>query len=162
MADETKTTTTPTGNEQDYIDQIQKLKESTVSKEEYEKLVADNKKLIETLADGGKLDTDKPKEKVDVDEIRKKLYSEDCQLSNLEYCKNTLKLRAALIEEGNPDPFLPAGKNIAPTAEDIECAERVAEVMQNCIEYADGDSELFTNELMRLTKDVAPLAGKKR
>ena len=44
---------------------------------------------------------------------------------------------------------------IVPTTEDIECANRVAEVVKECIEYADGDSQLFTNELNRRTVDVA-------
>ena len=28
--------------------------------------------------------------------------------------------------------------------------------MKECVEYADGDSELFTNELMRRTNDAMP------
>ena len=56
MAEEEKKLT---GNEEDYIETIQKLKESTVSREDYDKLVADNKKLIETLAQGGSINTEK-------------------------------------------------------------------------------------------------------
>ena len=59
MAEEDKKLT---GNEEDYIETIQKLKESTVSREDYDKLVADNKKLIETLAQGGTINTEKENE----------------------------------------------------------------------------------------------------
>ena len=82
MAEEDKKLT---GNEEDYIETIQKLKESTVSREDYDKLVADNKKLIETLAQGGSINTEKEEEKVDVDALRKELYSDDVNLSACDY-----------------------------------------------------------------------------
>ena len=82
MAEEEKKVT---GNEEDYIETIQKLKESTVSREDYDKLVADNKKLIETLAQGGSINTEKEEEKVDVDALRKELYSDDVNLSACDY-----------------------------------------------------------------------------
>ena len=75
--------------------------------------------------------------------------------SNLEYWENALNLRQALIDSGENDPFLPYGHKIVPTTEDVECANRVAEVVKECIEYANGDSQLFTNELNRRTVDVA-------
>ena len=59
-----------------------------------------------------------------------------------------------MIAEGKPDPFLPIGKQIMPTNEDIEAANRVAEVFQSCVDYAEGDSAVFTNELQRRTIDI--------
>ena len=67
-----------------------------------------------------------------------------------------MKLREALLEKGEKDPFLPYGKNIIPTDEDIATADRVARVLQECVDYADGDSDIFTNELQRITVDTAP------
>lgn len=145
-----------TGNEEDYIDIIQKLKESTVSRDEYDKLVADNKKLIETLAQGGTIDTGKEEEKVDIDALRKELYSDDVNLSACDYWEKTLKLRDEVMKQGAPDPFIPVGKNIAPTAEDVQKAENVEKAVRSCLEYADGDSEAFTNELQRITVDAMP------
>lgn len=145
-----------TGNEEDYIDTIQKLKESTVSRDEYDKLVADNKKLIETLAQGGTIDTGKEEEKVDIAALRKELYSDDVNLSACDYWEKTLKLRDEVIKQGAPDPFIPVGKNIAPTAEDVQKAENVEKAVRSCLEYADGDSEAFTNELQRITVDAMP------
>lgn len=153
MAEEEKKVT---GNEEDYIDTIQKLKESTVSRDEYNKLVADNKKLIETLAQGGTINTEKEEEKVDVDALRKELYSDDVNLSACDYWEKTLKLRDEIIKQGAPDPFIPIGKNIAPTTEDIQLAEKVEKAARSCLEYADGDSEAFTNELQRITVDAMP------
>lgn len=144
-----------TGNDEDYIDTIKKLKENTVSKEDYEKLVADNKKLIETLASGGTIEKEEPK-KVDIKALREKLYSDDVNISNLEFCTTALELRNEIIKRGGGDPFLPVGKQIAPTAEDVQKANQVAEALQSCIEYAEGDSAVFTNELQRITIDAMP------
>ena len=33
----------------------------------------------------------------------------------------------------------------------------IAEQMQECVDYANGDDQLFTQELMRRTKDDSPL-----
>lgn len=144
-----------TGNDEDYIETIKKLKETTVSKEEYEKLVADNKKLIETLANGGTIEKEEPK-KVDIKALREKLYSDDVNMSNLEFCSAALELRDEIIKQGGGDPFLPVGKQIAPTAEDVQKANQVAEALKSCIDYAEGDSAVFTNELQRITIDAMP------
>ena len=75
--------------------------------------------------------------------------------NNLEYIKLALELRNTLIAKGETDPFLPVGSQISPTADDAEKAEKVAQVYQECIDYADGDSALFTQELMRRTNTSA-------
>ena len=144
-------------NTNDYIEQIKKLKESSVSKDDYNKLKADNKKLIDALANGtqveGKVD---PKiDAVDkINELRTKLFSKESNLDNLEYCKTAVELRDALIENGERDPFLPFGHDVVATESDYESANRVATIMKECIGYADGDSNIFTNELQRRTVDV--------
>lgn len=144
-------------NTNDYIDQIKKLKESSVSKDDYEKLRADNKRLIDALANGTQLEG-KVEPKIDavenINNLRKKLFSKGNNLDNLEYCKTAVELRDALIEKGERDPFLPFGHNVVATDSDHETANRVATVMKECIDYADGDSDIFTNELQRRTVDV--------
>ena len=144
-------------NTTDYIDQIKKLKENSVSKDDYNKLKADNKKLIDALANGTQLN-DKVESKIDavenINNLRKKLFSKGTNLNNLEYCDTALQLREALIENGDRDPFLPYGHNVLATESDIESANRVATVMKECIDYAEGDSDIFTNELQRRTVDV--------
>lgn len=152
MADENDEKNPPEGND-DYIRVIQELKENTVSKEMYEKLKADNKKLLDTLVAGGSIEGQE-EQKETVEELRKKLFSGDGNLSNLAYISAVVDLRDALIEAGKPDPFLPFGHNTVPTREEVEQAERVASVFKECIEYADGDSSIFTNELQRRTIDV--------
>lgn len=137
----------------DYIEAIKEIKENSVDKSLYEELREKNKQLIKALATGQTLEGEK-EEAVDIKKLRAELYSEDSDLSNLEYAKKTLELRDALIAEGGRDPFLPWGEKIIPTQQDVEAANRVYEVMKECIEYADGDNAVFTNELQRRTIDV--------
>ena len=153
MTDETIQNQEIEGNKQDYIAEIQNLRETTVSKDEYNRLREENKRLISSLAKGETIT--QPKAKPDINELRKRVFDNEHQ-SNLEYWGAVLELRDAVIDSGAPDPFLPRGHKVVPTTEDFECANRVAAVVKECIDYADGDSQLFTNELMRRTVEVAP------
>lgn len=153
MTDETIQNQEIEDNKQDYIAEIQNLRETTVPKDEYNRLREENKRLISSLAKGETIT--QPAPKPDINELRKRVFDNEHQ-SNLEYWGAVLELRDAVIDSGAPDPFLPQGHKVVPTSEDFECANRVATVVKECIDYADGDSQLFTNELMRRTVEVAP------
>lgn len=133
----------------DYLEAIQALKQNSVDRSEYEKLKAENKKLINAVVNGQSGDVEAKPQYRDVDTIRDELFNQEH--NNLEYVKLALELRSTLMAEGKPDPFLPVGNQIAPTAQDEVAAEKVAAIYQECIDYADGDSKLFTQELMRRT-----------
>ena len=159
MAEEKEISVTGTveDNTQDYLAAIKELKENSVNRSEYEKLRAENKKLIDTVVNGlpGQEEQVVVKHsKEQIDDLRNDLFNSPRELNNLEFITKTMELREALMENGEPDPFLPVGKQISPTRDDIEGAEKVAQVYKECIEYAEGDSEVFTNELMRRTRDV--------
>lgn len=139
----------------DYVAAINELKANTVSKTEYSKLRAENKKLLDALVNGQQIDLPK-EEKPDIAELRKKLFNKDGNLSNLEYVETTLKLREALIEAGERDPFLPYGDRVTVTAEMYDKAQAVADGLQECVDFADGDSGIFTAQLQRITKDAVP------
>lgn len=139
--------------ETDYVAAIQELQNNSVSKTQYEKLRSENKKLLDALVNGQQIDLPK-EEKPDVDELRKKLFNKDANLSNLEYVETALKLRNALIEKGERDPFLPVGDRVTETAEMYDIAQRVADGLQECVDFADGDSGIFTAQLQRITKDT--------
>ena len=138
---------------QDYLAAIKELKENSVDRSQYEKLRADNKKLLDAVVNGQGIETEAPAKETSIDELRKELFTNE-NLGNLEYVSKALELREALIKKGEPDPFLPYGKQIMPTDEDISTANRVAAVLQECVDYAEGDSAIFTNELQRRTVDV--------
>lgn len=139
----------------DYVAAIQELQNNTVSKEQYQKLRTENKRLLDALVSGQQVDLPKT-ETVNVNDLRKKLFTRDTDLSNLEYVETALQLRDALIEAGERDPFLPYGEKVNETAEQHDKANRVAEVLRECVEFAEGDSGIFTAELQRRTKEVMP------
>lgn len=145
----------------DYIEAIKKLKENSVPKEDYERVQDENRKLLQSLINGETIEQEAA-ERPDIAALRKELYGEEFAGSDLEYVSKTLELRKAIMEKGGMDPFLPYGKKIIPTEEDITTAERVAETLQECIDYADGDSTVFIAELQRRMIDSSPSRGGKR
>ena len=154
---ETNVSGTVEDNTQDYLAAIKELKENSVDRSEYDKLRAENKRLIDAVVNGQPGQEEQvvvKHSKEQIDELRNDLFNSPRELNNLEFITKTMELREALMENGEPDPFLPVGKQISPTRDDIEGAEKVAQVYKECIEYAEGDSEVFTNELMRRTRDV--------
>ena len=136
-------------NTQDYLSAIKDLKQNSVDRAEYEKLKAENKKLIDAVVNRTPSSEQEEKTYRDVDVIRDELFNHEH--TNLDYMKLALELRNTLIAKGERDPFLPYGAQIAPTIEDEEKAEKAAQIYQECIDYADGDPKLFTQELQRRT-----------
>lgn len=133
----------------DYISAINEIKQNSVSKDEYQKLRNENKKLIESIVNGTASEA-KPEPKIDKKQLRDELYGNDRkQLNNLEYIDKVLKLRKAIMEDGGIDPFVPNGEKIKPTKDDFEKAQNVAEVLQECVDYAAGNSDVFTDQLTR-------------
>lgn len=151
MLEEEKTVVTGSVEDstQDYLEAIQSLKQNSVDRSEYDKLKAENKRLINAVVNGQPGDVENQPKHRDANVIRDELFNNEH--NNLDYIKLALELRSTLISEGKPDPFLPMGAQIAPTAEDEAKAEKAAQIYQECIDYADGDSKLFTQELMRRT-----------
>lgn len=142
----------------DYIQALNELKQNSVDRSKYDQLRADNKRLLDSIVNGSTVEMPKAEVKPDINELRKAAFKED--QSNLEYVTNALKLRSALIESGQPDPFLPCGEKTLPTDTDVATAERVASVLQECVDIAEGDTQIFTNELMRRTVDTGPIRRK--
>ena len=148
-------------NNEQYIAAIEELKASTVSRDAYNKLRSENKQLLDALVSGQQL-PQVPEEKVSVEDLRKKLFSTDSEnLSNLEYVETALSLRNGLIEAGERDPFLPYGDKIDITSEQIETANKVANALQEMVDFAEGDSGVFTAEYQRRVKDIAIPRGRR-
>ena len=143
---------------------LKEAKANSVSKEEYEKLQEENRRLIAEVINGeggaGNGQTEDPKE-VDIDALNNLLFGPKCsELTNLEFCDNLLKLRQAVIKRDGVDPFLPHGANIKPTEFDAERAQAVADVMTECVKEAGGDSGVFTALLQkRINNDSQALTA---
>ena len=155
-------TTTETNSNEDYIAAINELKANTVAREDYEKIRAENKKLLESLIQGVPQASEQSvSESPNLTALRKDLFGGERDLSNLEYAEEALALRKALIDNGERDPFMPFGKGILLNDEaDIAAAERVAESLQHCIDVAEGDNAIFTTELQRIMIDSNPIRRK--
>lgn len=157
----------------DYVEAIQKLKENTVAKEKYEKLEQDNKKLLEALINGEQIQVENPEDKESKDEnlnkkikdLHNKMFVEDYQGSDLEYCQDALELRKAVMERDGEDAdiFLPRGHNIMVTDYDRQAAQRVADEMQDAIDKSNGSNKVFIALLQQKTiDDLGPAARRKR
>ena len=137
--------------DQNLLEEVKKLKENTVSKEEYERLLKRNKELTQNWMQ------QTPAEKQDdpdtIESLRKELYSDDRKdMTNLEATQKILKLRSKVIEAGGKDPFLSTDAN---SEEEISTAERVAEGLQSMVDEADGNSAYF-NALMQKVDATMP------
>lgn len=82
--------------------------------------------------------------------------------TNLDYVKASLELNKACEREQGISCFLPQGKDISPTADEVQTAQKFVAVMEECVEIADGDPAVFNNELMRRSKSQAANNNKRR
>ena len=152
----------------DFITQVKEIKENTVSKEDYEKVLEDRKKLMQALIDGNTDGIELPDNSSD-DELDKRIIANRNKLAkgevanDLDYWQTVLQLRNDVIEkEGEErDPFLPNGHDYVYDENDAKRAKAVAQTVQDCIDLAEGDSTFFKNELLRRVKDTSPLQPKK-
>lgn len=141
-----------------YINTINELKANSVSKDKYEKLVQERDGLVEALKSGQQVTLVEPQEEESIDELRAELYGEaDKPWRPTEYVEKTLKLREKVMANGERDPFLPNGNEYQVNSEDERYAQLTAQTFQECLDYAQGDDQLFINELMRRTKDDNPI-----
>ncbi len=155
---------------EDFITEVNEIKANSVSKDEYNKVVEEKQKLMKALINGDISDIELPNGEEQNEELLKRIQdnrnklatSED--LSNLEYCKTALQLRDDVIEAygKEKDPFLPNGHEYIPDDNDIKRADAVADIMRECIEGAEGNSEVFTAKLMSKTLDSGIKTNNKR
>lgn len=144
-----------------FLKAAEDVRKNTVSKEEFDKLKAENKKLTEFIVEGGD-GTSKASTKPEVRskaELQKVLANEET--NNYEYAKAALELRKQLIDEGKRDPFLPNSSQIPTTSVDVEGAEKVAKVLQECVDESEGDPETFNFLFGKRVNDSSPLLNAK-
>lgn len=137
----------------EYIEAISEIKRNSVPKTDYEKLLEEKKQLVKALVEGGQMANPDP----DADKTSDELAKEMCagNLPNLEYVKLSLEHRRRCLDEGKPDPYVPRGLNFQDSRQtDASDAQSVADVLRECVESCNGDSELFTNLLQTRMKDL--------
>lgn len=150
------------GSAEELIKKIDDLKQNTVSKDLYEAEKETNRKLAEYIMDGkgeNPLANAEKQKELSKDKLKKILASEDT--NNLEYAKASLALRKKVMDEGGRDPFLPVSSQQPITSIDVEGAEKVAKVLQECVDEADGDPETFTFLFGKRINETSPLLNAK-
>lgn len=137
---------------EDFIKEIQHLKETTVPKDDMEKLRKENAQLIKTLANGGSLPAEKAKEAaMTSDDFAKELVKPH---TNLDYVKLSLKQREKAIEEGKPDPYCPHGENFQEgRSDDADNAQKAADFFQSLVDESGDNPTVFNSLLQARLKD---------
>ncbi len=146
----------PNEVETNYLEQIRQLKENTVSKDLYDKAIAENKKLLSDYVNGT-INVENKEVEVTLEQAR--LAYQKPGMDNLEQAKATLQLREKMMENGLGDPFLANG--VDPTIQDVTDAQKVADFLQSCIDTAQGDTAVFQAEFLRGLQETPMAAAKK-
>lgn len=140
-------------NDTDYIEQIKALKENSVSKDVYLKLKEENKKLIKSLVDGTPVESGEPGavKPQSIQELTDAFYNGYDKMSNRELTEKILKIREKTLEETGKDLFMPSDKTYIPTQDDVNTVNNLVVALQNCLDIANGNDEVFNRELDRIT-----------
>ena len=142
--------------EMNYAEVIKNLKATTVSREEYDRVMNENKTLANALATSPAKSTDDVEVELPTDEyidgLRKKLFKINSGISNREFIKTTLDLRDALIARGEREPFLPVNKEYIDNPSDMAAVNNLANGLREIVEYSGNDDALFNSELKRVCR----------
>lgn len=137
------------------IEALKEMRKNYVPKTEYEKVVKEKNDYFRALVNGETREEDKV-EPVDIIKLRKEMFNRDGNLTNLEFIEDAIKLREEVIDKEGKDIFCPYGKHISPDDSDYISAQQVADGFQHCIEVANGNPDIFRQELYRITVDSMP------
>lgn len=138
--------------ELDAVEVIAQLKANTVPRERYENLKREHADLLKAYANGDQIDVPGA-EQTSIEDLRKRFLQPE-NLSDLEIAQTGLELRRRIMESGGEDPSLAVGSYHQITDADRQSSERTWDVIEQCIERADGDNAVFVAELSRRMNDV--------
>lgn len=154
MADEIKEFTEESVDVQKYLDTINELKNNTVSKEDYYKLKDENKTLLNSIMDGTATASAEAASPT-AQELRNKLFGKDHEkLSDIEYIESLCDLRDILLKETGTDFMAPTGTQYAADYNDLQTSNKVYNGFRHCLQVADGNEEIFSQEISRITNDT--------
>lgn len=132
-----------------YAEALKKVRDSTVPKEEYDKLSAEHQTLLRSTMDNRQPHQQQPEEKIKLEDLRKEILTE--RLTNYDFVEKSLKLRKEVIEAGGLDPFV--SEKSDRFEEDLKEAERVAKVLQETLDECKDNHELFSAALQLKLRD---------
>ena len=133
----------------DVIATINSMKETMVSKEEYDKACRDRDTYFKAVVNGQSFNQE-TEVKFDRNEaIYKLAHSDELGLSNLETITLSLQLRDYDLENGLPDQYI--SKDASPAV--IASTERAVQFYRDCIREANGNPAVFNALWQEGTKD---------
>lgn len=131
-------------SEFDLLNEVKKLKETSVPKEEYDKLLAEKKKLLRDFVNGVGQEY-KADDPVDLNEVRKNLFTDKVEdLSNRDFWKNVITLRKERLEKEGVDIFLPKGEKTRYSRDDYEKANALADTVESMLKDSEENPQLFS------------------
>lgn len=138
-----------------YVEQLATLKQSTVDKAEYERVLAENRTLANSLANGNFGKSNAPAAPTyDIDKLQQN-YRDNYKLPQyLKPAKAALELRDAILATEGVDVFAANaynGKSQRP--EDLQSAYDAAETLRSCIKDCGGSDSTFFSLLCDRTED---------
>lgn len=146
---------------QKYLDTIADLKKNSVSRQEYDKIRNENKTLLEAIVNGRTADdaaADSTTPTPTTQDLRNKIFGKEAEdLSDIEFVSGLLDLRDKLLEEEGIDYMAPTGGQIAADYNDLQTSQKAYNALRHCLEVADGDNDIFIQEITRITNDVMPI-----
>ena len=151
----------------DYIEAIKQLKENSVSKEQYEKVKEDNKKLLNAVLNGQTVEQEQKKESVeelqnDLRTLKKNLANaQESGMSNLEYVDKALRYRDKALALGLMDPFVP-NSPLGPDDNDFQTAQKVADRLKEIVDQSEGNPAVFRNLFEQLVRDDPKIPMRKK
>ena len=160
---------------EDYLEIIKEMKKNSVSKEDYDKLREENKKLLSSLVNGEDVEIDSAEEETQddnkrsreeiiksINEVNKTLFCEDNSMTNLECAEKIIQWHDDMIELTGNDPFENTGDKFIASDSDKTSPKRTYEYLKNCVEQSQGDPTAFNVAFQAGLRQILPIGGKKK
>lgn len=109
------------------------------------------RKYYDAIINGGSIEEAAPTERT-VNEVRKELVESMEGISNLHYAELVVELDEACRREQGQSCFIPKGKDVTVTADEVMLSEKFPAILKECIEAAEGNDDVFNSELKRHMK----------
>lgn len=130
----------------DLLNEVKQLKANSVPKEEYDKLLAEKKKIMRDFMygnSGGSTETEETI--VSIDDLRNKVLGDNVEsLSNREFWQSVSDLYHTRLKDDGVNIFLPKGKKTRYDRVDLDVVTDMMDNIDKILEDCEGNDDLFT------------------
>lgn len=150
MSDEIKEVETM---ENDYLKVIEDLKANSVKKEEYDKMLEENRKLLNSIVNGQQIQVAEEEPEIESSDFYRNQI--DHAQTNLDYITAVCNYRDAVLKESGEDIFTLHKPGERVDEFELQAARDTADVFKQCIEDSEGDPKTFNALLQRRFVDTS-------